>query len=128
MSEYRDEFNRVQGEAYWSLPRVLLGIFAFLMAMYVIGFLVTGGDLAIYKFWAPKQENARRQVFENTQSYVEGKIQAISQERLAYENAAPGSSQQSSLRTMIISEASTVDNSKLPPDLQAFISRLKGAF
>lgn len=30
-----------------------------------------------YRFFEPKRENARREVYENTQSYVEGKRQAI---------------------------------------------------
>ena len=125
---YREEFNEVQREAYWSLPRVVIAWVIVLIVIYGIGFLATGGDLAIYRFWAPKQENARRVVFENTQSYVEGKIQALAQERLAYESADAGSAQQKSLRTMIISEASTVDNSKLPADLRIFVSGLKGGF
>jgi hypothetical protein len=125
---YREESKDVQGNFYWSAPRVALALLMLMLAFYGIGFLATGGDLAIYRFWAPKQENARRVVFEQTQSYVEGKIGSLSQERLAYESAVAGSAQQKSLRTMIITEASTIDNYKLPADLRSFIVGLKGGF
>ncbi len=89
-------------------------------------FLATGGDLAIYRFWAPKQENAKREVFENTQSYVQGKTEYLSRLRYQYQTLPEGS-QKAALRTLILSEASTVDNNKLPADLQLFIQQLKGA-
>jgi hypothetical protein len=108
------------------MPKIFLAVVAFLFLMYVLGFLMTGGDLAIYKFWAPKQENAKRQVFENTQSYVEGKITYISRLRAQYTTAEEGP-QKTALKQLIIDEASTVDNSKFPPDLQMFVQSLKGS-
>jgi len=123
---YRDDFNEVQREAYWSAPRIALGLLVMMVVVYALGFLATGGDLAIYRFWAPKQENARRVVFENTQSYVQGKVEYISKLRFQYQEAEVGSVHQSSLRTLILSEASNIDNEKLPGDLQAFVQRLKG--
>ena len=122
---YRDDFRSAQRDAYWSLPRIFLFIFAALLAMYVLGFFATGGDLAIYRFWAPKYENAKREVFENTQSYVQGKSEYIGKLRYQYQSAEPGA-QKDALKTLILSEASTVDNSKLPADEQAFINSLKG--
>ena len=125
---YRDDFKEGQSQFYWSVPRVALALLLTITLMYGLGFLMTGGDLAIYRFWAPKQENARRLVFTQTDSFVEGKISSISQERLAYESADEGSAQQKALRTMILSEAAQVDNAKLPRDMQAFINLLKGGF
>ena len=37
-----------------------------------------------YSFFAPRQENVRRNVFENTQSYVKGKQQELEKLRLEY--------------------------------------------
>jgi hypothetical protein len=124
--DYRHEYRSVEREAIWTLPRVLLGGFVFLVVVYAIGFLTTGGDLAIYRFWAPKQENAKRVVFENTQSYVQGKAEYIGRLRYQYQSADAGAGKEA-LRTLILSEASTVDNAKLPADEQAFINSLKGA-
>jgi hypothetical protein len=108
-----------------SIPwvKIIFGSFLALIVIYGLGFLATGGDLAIYKFWAPKQENAKRQVFEQTQSYVEGKREYLTRLRLEYETADEG--HKAALREMILSEAANVDLSKLPPDLVSFIQSLK---
>ena len=95
-----------------------------LVLVYGIGFLTTGGDLAIYKFWAPKQANAERQVFVNTNSYVQGKTDYISRLRFEYQSAKDPD-QKAALKTLILSEASNIDTSKLPIDLQGFIQNLK---
>jgi hypothetical protein len=70
---YREDFRTVEREGCWLVPRVLLVILVFLVVSYGIGFLATGGDLVIYRFWAPKYANAQREVFVNTNSYVQGK-------------------------------------------------------
>ena len=121
---YRDEYKAAQREAYWYLPRVLLGVLVLMLVLYGIGFLATGGDLAIYRFWAPKQENARRVVFQNTQSFVQGKITHLTDLQLAYAQAT--GEQKDPLRTVRLREAAQVDEDKLPPDLVGFIHRLKG--
>ena len=123
---YRDEFNEVQREFYWSSPRVILATLLAMIAMYILGFLATGGDLAIYSFWAPKRADAQRQVFEHTQSYIEGKRGNIARMRVEFETADPA--HKAALRTMILAEADSVDNAKLPASQQAFISSLRGSF
>lgn len=124
MSEYKDEFRRVQGEAYWSAPRLVLGALMIMAGVYVLGFIATGGDLVIYRFWAPKQENARREVFENTQSYVQGKTDYINALRLDYQGAE--GVQKEALRRTILTEAGNVDISSLPVDLRSFVASLGG--
>lgn len=118
---YKDEFREAERLGYWSLPRALMAGLVLMVALYGFGFLATGGDLAIYQFWAPKRANAERQVFENTQGYVQGKVEYLNRLRYQYQDEP-----RSSLRLMILTEASTVDNSKLPLDLQGFITGLKG--
>ena len=127
MSEYREQFREVQRETFWSMPRVFLALLVAMIGMYGLGFVATGGDLAIYQFWAPKMENAKRQVFENTQSYVQGKVEYIGRLRYQYLAAEPGSAQQASLRMLILSEASTIDIDKLPYAEKAFVQQLGGA-
>lgn len=106
------------------IAKVIGIVFLILVVSFVIGFITTGGDLITYKFWAPKQANAERVVFENTQGYVQGKVEYITRLRYNYETAT--GSQKDALRMLILDEASNVDNSKLPADLQVFILRLKG--
>lgn len=127
MSEYRQQFREVQSETFWSIPRVFLVLLVVTGLAYGLGFLMTGGDLVIYRFWAPKMENAKRQVFENTQSYVQGKTEYIGRLRYQYLDAEPGSAQQASLRMLILSEASTIDIDKLPYAEKAFVQQLRDA-
>jgi hypothetical protein len=105
--------------------KVALVIVVAVIFLYGIGFLMTGGDLVIYRFWAPKQENAKRVVFENTQSYVQGKQEYLSRLCQQYRDTA-SADQKASLRTMILDEASTVDNSKLSGSVPACINALGG--
>lgn len=98
-------------------------VFLILVAFYVLGFFATGGSLAIYRFWAPKIEDARREVFEQTQSYVQGKNTYISRLRLQYEFTKGG--QRESLRRLVLSEAATIAEENLTPTNRVFISSLK---
>jgi hypothetical protein len=121
---YRDDFRDVQRETNWTMrhiiPTVLLGI----LLLFGIGFLVTGADLASFAFWAPKYENVRRATFENTQSYVHGKTDFLNQMRFEYESTKDPD-QKAALRRRILTEAGTIDNEKLPEDLQSFIRSVK---
>jgi hypothetical protein len=123
---YRDEFKEVEREAWWTMPRVWGFLAVVVLAIYCLGFLATGGDLAIYRFWAPKQENAKRAVFVETQSYVQGKISTLTLARLQYSQAEAGSAQREALRAYILSEAAQIDEDKLPADLRAFVHSLEG--
>lgn len=121
--DYRDEFKERERDAYWTLPRAIAGVVVLVIALFVIMFISAGGDLALFKFWAPKMENAKRQVFEQTQSYVQGKVSYLTKLRLDYEGAT--GDQKAALRRMILTEASQVDEAKLPVDLQVFVNSLK---
>lgn len=122
---YQEEYRAVERNTWWTLPRVVLLLLAVVIISYGLGFLATGGDLAIYRFWAPKQADAQRVVFENTQGYVQGKAEYISRLRYEYEMAKPD--EKPKIKTLILDEASTIDNSKLPADIQIFLHTLQGS-
>lgn len=52
---------------------IVLGIIGF----FALIVLVNEFEIAGVKFWGVRKENARREVFEQTQSYVEGKRQDL---------------------------------------------------
>ena len=58
-----------------------------LFALLAIGWIVEGNEFALYKFFAPKREEVRRQVFENTKSYSQGTIQELESFSIAYSTA-----------------------------------------
>ena len=57
----------------------------------ILGLIFLTNELEIFgiKFWGVRKENARREVFEQTQSYVEGKRQDLLKLHHEYENTSP---------------------------------------
>ncbi len=53
------------------MKTILTGL-SIIAAFLIVGFLCTGLDLAQFNFWAPKFENAKRNVYEQTKSYRDG--------------------------------------------------------
>lgn len=102
-----------------------LGLFLLIVALLIgIDFAGNAYGLWSYSVFAPRQANIERQVFVNTNSYIQGKTDYLSRLRLQYkESDSP--TQKAALKELILSEAANVDNSKLPDDIQAFINTLK---
>lgn len=96
---------------------VIIGLLALSFAGHAVG-------LFNLKFWGPKFEEAKREVFEETQSFVHGKISHINRLRLEYESTT-SDTRKAALRTMILNEAAVLELDELPPDLQVFIRQLK---
>lgn len=124
MSEYRDNFRDIEREGWWTGPRVAFMVFALLLFGFAMTFVSDGLDLVSFKFWAPKMENAKRDVYINTNSYIMGKNETLSNLRMAYQSEDKPA-RKNALKVMILEQASNVDNSKLDPDLQTFIRDLK---
>ena len=97
--------------------------FLVLLAIYVLGFFATGGELAIYRFWAPQMEDVKREVFEQTQSYVQGKNTYIARLRRDYESSE--GPQRESIHRLILSEAETIDEGNLTASNRAFVNSLR---
>ncbi len=76
--------------------------------------------LGIFK---PMRENVEREVFENTQSYVEGKRQEALKYRLEYMRA--DSADKVALQMVIVQSFANFDEEKLPLTLRNFIYDLK---
>ena len=65
--------------------QIVLGIVVF----FALIVLVNEFEIAGIKFWGVRKENARREVFEQTQSYVEGKRQELIKYHHEWVNASP---------------------------------------
>lgn len=101
-------------------------------ALAVIGGLIVGlaaiyggvrGYIWLYSDTAPRFEAAQRQVYENTPSYVQGKIEYLTRLKGEYERADTKVSKVS-FREQILAEAGTVDPNHLPTTLRLFIDSL----
>ena len=95
---------------------VLLGIFA-------LGWMIEGNDFFMYKFFGPKREAVRREVFENTKSYRQGMIQELQNMQFKYIQA--DSSAKDALASIILHRAADFPKDDMPADLRSFIDGLK---
>lgn len=102
------------------------GIAVFVLLIIVLlgmGWACTGNDFFLYKFFAPRQEAVRRQVFEQTKSYRQGMIQELQDMQFEYIKASP--EHKDALASLILHRAADFDEDRLPSDLRSFISELK---
>ncbi len=106
--------------------KIIIGFFVALFVLMAGGWLVQGNDFFMYKFWAPKQETVRRQVFEQTRSFNQGMIQEL--QNMQFEYVKEKDSQaKAALASIILHRASgyNLEDSAVPADLRSFISKLK---
>ena len=106
-----------------TMGRVMGYVVGFFLLLCGISWIAEGNDFFLYKFFAPKQEAVRRQVFEQSKAYNDGMAQELDNMRFEYLRAKP--EQQDALASIILHRVAAYDVSKLPPDLQSFIEKLR---
>jgi hypothetical protein len=84
---------------------------------------VAFGALYAYKYFAPRYENARREVFENTRSYNEAKLQDLVKYRLEYLKASE--EDKPILAQTILHMFANYDEDRLPYELRNFLRDIK---
>lgn len=78
--------------------------------------------LANYKFFAPKYQNAQREVFENTQSFTEGKRQDLIKYYHEWLNSDKDG--KSALKELVIDDFANYDINKLTPSEQNMYNKI----
>lgn len=105
--------------------KIALSIIGGIIGMVLLVFLLSYAGLIQYQFFAPKYENARRNVFENTQSYVQGKIEDLSNYKLQYDQAKDNDSKQA-IESVIRSQFANFNIDQCPNELKAFLTSMRG--
>ena len=82
-----------------------------------------GNDFFLYRYFAPRREAVRRQVFEQTKSYTESMNQELVNMRFQYEQAAPA--HRAALRSLILRRVADFNPADLSPDNRDFVSQLR---
>ncbi|MFA5025690.1 MAG: hypothetical protein WC503_04245 [Candidatus Shapirobacteria bacterium] len=77
----------------------------------------------MYKYWAPKYEEVKRDVFENTPSYKWGMIQELENMQFKYIQATPN--EKLVLAPIILRRAAQYGKDRLPYDLKVFVAQLE---
>ena len=97
--------------------------FGVLALVLIVG--LTFGVLYHYKFFAPKFEDARREVFENTRSFNQAKVQELSKYRLEY-LCTEELVEKDAIASTIRHRFADYDGSNLPSELNSFLKEIRG--
>lgn len=77
-------------------------------------------------FFAPKHAAIDRQVFEQTQSYVHGKVQDIAKYKMEYD-ATNNATERMAIKSIIVQQFAQFDSSKVvDPNLRKFLVTMRG--
>ena len=99
---------------------VFVGVIVLLLG---VGWLAQGNDFFMYRVFAPKYEQVRRETFEQSKAYNQGMIQELQNMQFQYEQADP--EHKSALASIILHRAADYPLEKMPVDLRSFIEKLK---
>ena len=122
MSKFDNDMDDVT-----SVGRDIL-FFALIGAMVVIiglglAWIVQGNDFFMYRYFAPKQEQVRREVFEQSKAYNDGMIQELRTMQLDYIKGTK--EQKDGMRSVILHKISGYPEDNLPSDLKQFVHELE---
>ena len=101
-----------------SIFLVLAGI----ALLFVTIFALQYAGLVNYKFFAPKYQNAQREVFENTQSFTEGKRQDLI--KYYHEWINSDNDGKSALKELVVEDFANYDIEKLTPSEQNMYNKI----
>jgi len=102
----------------------ILNVFIVIVLSIAICFVLGLGGLGFYKFFAPKREAVRREVFEETRSYNQGKMQELAKLKLEYEMADINS--QRALKSAIVHKFADYNDDRMPSELEEFLTKIRG--
>lgn len=92
----------------------------------VLSFATGAVDLAYKKVFKPAHENVEREVFENTQSYVHGKIQDLAKYKREYD-ATDDPTERQAIQTIINQQFAQFDSAKIQDqNLRNFLINMRG--
>lgn len=93
------------------------------VAIIALTWIAQGNDFFLYRAFAPKYEQVRRETFEQTKSYRQGMIQELQNMQFQYEQA--DEAHKDALKSIILHRVADVPEDALTPSLNAFISELR---
>lgn len=105
--------------------KIIFGFLGGLLGITAIMWVVMGNDFFLYKMFAPKMEQIRRETFEQSKAYNQGMVQELENMQFQYVQAQP--EQQKALAPIILHRAADYDINKLPVNLRNFVEDLRRA-
>ncbi len=105
------------------IMKVVGAVIGITILVFLLFWVATGNDLALFQYFGPKYEQTRRNVFETSKAYNDGMVQEL--RAMQFEWIKADTNSQAALGSVFLHRVAQYDNSKLPPDLQEFVRTLK---
>lgn len=105
--------------------KVAGAVIGVLVAVLAFTWVVQGNDFFMYKYFGPKYEQQRREIFEQSRAFNQGMVQELQNMQFEYVKAAP--EQKEALASIILHRSSgyNLNDPIVPADLRSFIEQLK---
>lgn len=107
---------------------IIAWMFAVVVALFLIlgmTWMFQGNDFFLHKYFDPKIEDVRRDTFEHSKAYTDGFRQELTNMQFEYIKASDEHKQ--ALASVILHQVAEYDESKLPANLQQFVSELRAS-
>lgn len=109
------------------MKKEIAAVLGLLLLVFVVclglAWAVQGNEFFLYRYFGPKQEGVRREVFEQTKSYRQGMIQELQNMQFDYVKA--DLEHKEALASLILHRAADFPEEDMPADLRTFIQELK---
>lgn len=104
---------------------VIASVVGVIVLLLGLNWLFQGNDFFLYKTFAPKYEQVRRETFEQSKAFNQGMIQELSNMQFEYVKAAP--EHKAALASIILHRTADfdLDQPQVPNDLRVFIAELR---
>ena len=96
--------------------KYVLGVIGFIALVMLLGWVFQGNDFFMYKVFAPKYEQVRRETYEQTKSYRQGSVQRL--DSLCTQVADADDDHKPMLNDVIAHEFAEWDTSDVPAHLR----------
>ena len=104
---------------------VLLAGLISIIVLLGLTWAVQGNGFFLYKYFAPKYEQVRRDVFEQSKAYNQGMVQEL--QNMQFEYVKADAAHKAALADIILHRAAdyNLDDSRVPADLRKFVMDLR---
>ncbi|ABC46209.1 hypothetical protein GGP80_000952 [Salinibacter ruber] len=85
--------------------------------------ILVGGGYYVYRWTAPKYEEAQRETYEQSRQHVEGTVEDLMRYRVKYQEA--DSTHKDAVRKLILRRARDIDRADMPKDLRQWVEHLR---
>lgn len=105
------------------IARFTAAFFSVLVVILLGAWVVQGSEFFMYRWFAPREEQVRRETFEQSKAFNQGMIQEL--QNMQFEYVQADAAHQQALGAIILHRAADYDTAKLPADLRQFIDNLR---